>query len=126
MPTGTEIEIVWSFLGKIAAILGVIVAAIKAIQYLNSLTPAAKLELRVAENERKLNNDFEHLKAIDEKIAHLEKKTDDTQLQIKEVNEGIQRIGKSQISLLRHFVTGNGQKEMSEEADDLTAWFIDR
>lgn len=126
MPTGTEIEIVWSFLGKIAAILGVIVAAIKAIQYLNSLTPTAKLELRVAENERKLNNDFEHLKAIDEKIAHLEKKTDDTQLQIKEVNEGIQRIGKSQISLLRHFVTGNGQKEMSEEADDLTAWFIDR
>ena len=126
MPTGTEIEIVWSFLGKIAAILGVIVAAIKAIQYLNSLTPTAKLELRVAENERKLNNDFEHLKAIDEKIAHLEKKTDDTQLQIKEVNEGIQRIGKSQISLLRHFVTGNGQKEMSDEADDLTAWFIDR
>ena len=126
MPTGTEIEIVWSFLGKIAAILGVIVAAIKAIQYLNSLTPTAKLELRVSENERKLNNDFEHLKAIDEKIAHLEKKTDDTQLQIKEVNEGIQRIGKSQISLLRHFVTGNGQKEMSEEADDLTAWFIDR
>lgn len=126
MPTGTEIEIVWSFLGKIAAILGVIVAAIKAIQYLNSLTPTAKLELRVSENERKLDNDFEHLKAIDEKIAHLEKKTDDTQLQIKEVNEGIQRIGKSQISLLRHFVTGNGQKEMSEEADDLTAWFIDR
>lgn len=122
----SEIEAVWSLLGKFAAVIGVIVAAIKGLQFLNSLTPTAKLEIRVEDVEKKVRNDYEHLKAIDEKIEHLERKSDDTQLQIKEVNEGIQRIGKSQISLLRHFVTGNGQKEMADEADDLTEWFIDR
>ncbi len=122
----TELEVVWSFVGKLAAVVGVLVALVKGYQFLRSLTPISKLELRVGEAEQKLRNDYDHLKKIDEQIEHLEKTSDDTQLQIKEVNEGIQRIGKSQISLLRHFVTGNGQKEMADEADDLTEWFIDR
>lgn len=121
-----EISIAWELVGKIAAVIGVIVAIVKGVEYLNSLMPTTKLEKRVDGIEEKQKKDFEHLKAIDAKIEHLELQVTDTQTQIQEVNEGIQRIGKSQISLLRHFVTGNGQKEMADEADDLTEWFIDR
>lgn len=121
-----EISIAWELVGKIAAVIGVIVAIVKGVEYLNSLMPTTKLEKRIDGIEEKQKKDFEHLKAIDAKIEHLELQVTDTQTQIQEVNEGIHRIGKSQISLLRHFVTGNGQKEMADEADDLTEWFIDR
>lgn len=121
-----EISVAWELVGKIAAVIGVIVAIVKGVEYLNSLMPTTKLEKRIDGIEEKQKKDFEHLKAIDAKIEHLEMQVTDTQTQIQEVNEGIQRIGKSQISLLRHFVTGNGQKEMADEADDLTEWFIDR
>lgn len=121
-----EISVAWELVGKIAAVIGVIVAIVKGVEYLNSLMPTTKLEKRIDGIEEKQKKDFEHLKAIDAKIEHLELQVTDTQTQIQEVNEGIQRIGKSQISLLRHFVTGNGQKEMADEADDLTEWFIDR
>ena len=77
-------------------------------------------EKRIDGIEEKQKNDFEHLQRIDAKVEHLEIQVSDTQTQIQEVNEGVRRIGKSQISLLRHFVTGNGQKEMTDEADDLT------
>ena len=121
-----EINVAWDLIGKIAAIIGVIVAIVKGVEYLNSLTPTARLEKRVDVIDEKQKKDFEHLQRIDAKIEHLEIQVTDTQTQIQEVNEGIRRIGKSQISLLRHFVTGNGQEEMIDEADDLTEWFIDR
>ena len=54
----------------------------------------------------------------------MENKLGDTNMEIEHVNEGIQRIGISQISLLRHLVTGNGQKDLEKEADDLTEFFI--
>lgn len=122
----SEISVAWELVGKIAAVIGVIVAIVKGVEYLNSLMPTTKLEKRIDGIEEKQKRDFEHLKAIDAKIEHLELQVTDTQTQIQEVNEGVRRIGKSQISLLRHFVTGNGQKEMTDEADDLTDWFIDR
>ena len=122
----SEIGITWDLFGKLAAAIALIAGFIKGVQYLNSLTPTAKLEMRVTNVENKQKNDYEHLKELDSKVESLEQKSDDAQLQIKEVNEGIQRIGKSQIALLRHFATGNGQKEMADEAQELTEWFIDR
>lgn len=122
----SEISVAWELVGKLAAVIGVIVAIVKGVEYLNSLMPTTKLEKRIDGIEEKQKKDFEHLQRIDAKIEHLEIQVTDTQTQIQEVNEGVRRIGKSQISLLRHFVTGNGQKEMTDEADDLTDWFIDR
>lgn len=77
-------------------------------------------------NRGQSEKDFEHIKEIDRKIAHLEEKTDSTQKQIEEVNEGIKKIGRSQISLLRHMVDGNGVDKMRDEAEELTDFFIDR
>lgn len=122
----TEIEATWSLVGKIGAVLALIVAMIKGIQYLYSLSPSSKLEKRVDKVEEHLANDYEHLKDIDAKIERLTEKIERTDDELKLLNEGIQRIGKSQITLLRHFVSGNGQEEMKKEAEDLTDFFITR
>lgn len=121
-----EINTVWVFIGKVGVFLGVIVAIVQAVKYLAGLMPSTKLEHRVSEIEGKQKNDFEHLKEIDRRIEHLEQSVMDTQTSIKEVNEGIQRIGKAQISLLRHMIDGNGIDKMKEESDELTEWFIMR
>lgn len=121
-----EINTVWIFIGKVGVFLGVIVAIVQAVKYLVSLMPTTKLDNRVKEIEGKQANDYEHLKEIDRRIEHLEQTVNATQTQIKEVNEGIQRIGKSQISLLRHMIDGNGIDKMKEESEELTEFFITR
>ena len=121
-----EIEATWSLIGKIGAVIALIVAMIKGVQFLYSLSPSSKLEKRVDKLEEHLAADFEHLKEIDAKIQRLTEKVEATDGELKQLTEGINRIGKSQISLLRHFVSGNGQAEMQKEAEDLTEFFIDR
>ena len=122
----TEIEATWSLIGKIGAVIALIVAMIKGVQFLYALSPSSKLEKRVDKLEEHLAADFEHLKEIDAKIQKLTEKVEATDGELKQLTEGINRIGKSQISLLRHFVSGNGQEEMQKEADDLTDFFINR
>ena len=126
MVTASEIDAVWTVIGKIGVIVGVLVALIKGFQYLMSLTPTSKLEQRVKEIEEHDKNDFERLKNIEVTLDALESKITESDDKMKRIDEGVQRIGKSQILLLKHFVTGNGQQEMSREADELTAYFIDR
>lgn len=126
MVTASEIEAVWSVIGKIGVVVGVLVALIKGFQYLMSLTPTSKLEQRVLEIEKHDKNDLEKFKNIEVRLDALESKITESDDKMKRIDEGVQRIGKSQILLLKHFVTGNGQQEMSKEADELTAYFIDR
>ena len=126
MVTASEIDAVWTVIGKIGVIVGVLVALIKGLQYLMSLTPTSKLEQRVKQIEEHDKNEFERLKNIEVRLDALESKITESDDKMKRIDEGVQRIGKSQILLLKHFVTGNGQQEMSREADELTAYFIDR
>lgn len=126
MITGNEIEIVWSVVGKLGAILAVIVALMKGFEYLMSKMPVSKLEERVKAIEEHDKNDFEKLKKIELRLDSVENKLKESDDKISRIDEGIKRLGQSQILLLRHFATGNGQKEMAEEADSLTAYFIDR
>lgn len=126
MPTTNEIEVTWDLILKVAAIIGILVAIVQGARYLASLTPTAKLTQKVKEIEDFQKKDYEHLKEIDRKIESLEQKTNDTQAQIKEVNEGIKTLGRSQISLLRHMIDGNGADKMEKEVEDLTDFFIKR
>lgn len=121
-----DLEIAWSVVGKVGAVIAVLVAIIQGTRYLYSMAPSAKLEKRVDKLEEHLAKDFEHLKEIDAKIEKLSEKIERTDSELKQLTEGINRIGKSQISLLRHFVSGNGQEEMQKEAEDLTDFFINR
>ena len=122
----SDIEVFWSVVGKTAAIIGVLVALVQGIRYLYALMPSAKLETKMSEMQKHLETDYEHLKRHDDEIAKLNKKTDYTAKKLDEVNLGVQRIGKSQIALLRHTIDGNGIDKMQEEVNDLTDFFIDR
>ena len=114
-----EIEAVWSVVGKFAAILAVIVAIVKGVQYLNGFMPTTKLNERVTVVEKKQEDGLKRLE-------HLENQSDDMKRQMSEVSEGIRRIGRSQISLLNHSINGNGVEKMKEEVQDLTDYFIER
>ena len=121
-----ELNAFWEVVGKGAAIIGVMVAIIQGTRYLYSVTPTAKLEKRVEELEGSKNEDQRHLQRHDEEIKFLQDRTLQTENQIKDINEGIKKIGKSNISMLRHMIDGNGVDKMREEADDLTEFFINR
>lgn len=126
MITPDEINVVWSFVGKLGASLAVIVALIKSFEYLMSKMPVSKLEERVKAIEEHDKTDFERLAKIERRLDGVEDKLKESDNKINRIDEGVSRIGKSQILLLRHFATGNGQKEMAIEADELTEYFIDR
>lgn len=124
MPTATEVDITWELILKVAAIIGVLVAIIQGTKYLSSMTPTAKLTNRVNSIEELQKKDYEHLKDIDRKIESLEQKTNDTQRQIGEVNQGVKMLGRSQVSLLLHMINGNGVDEMTKEVEELTKYFF--
>ena len=117
--TLSELEVTWSVVGKFAAILAVIVAIVKGVQYLNGFMPTTKLDMRVKEVEKKQAD-------TDRRLEHLEAQSDEMKRQIGEIMEGIRRIGRSQISLLNHNINGNGIEKMKEEVEDLTDYFIER
>lgn len=121
-----EYEAFWSVIGQIAATLALVVGIIEGVKKIHKVMPSAKLEERVGSLEEKSQKDYEHLKKHDTELQALREKTDTTNEQLRLVNDGIQRIGKSQIALLRHTIDGNGIDKMREEADDLTEFFIDR
>ena len=123
---GQDLATVWSVFSIIGGALVLIVSVVKGVEYLFKLMPVSKLEERVKSIEEHDKNDFEHFKEIERRIEHIEQKLSDSDDKMNQIAEGINRLGKSQILLLRHFVTGNGQKEMTKEADDLTEFFIDR
>lgn len=117
--TWIELETFWSVIGKFAAVLAVVVAIVKGVQYLNGFMPTTKLDARVTAVEKKQEDGMKRLE-------HLESQSDDMKKQMNEVSEGIRRIGRSQISLLNHYINGNGVDRMKEEVEDLTDYFIER
>lgn len=121
-----DVESFWTVVGKGAAIIGVIVAIIQGIKYLYAETPTAKLEKKVEDIMKKMENDYVHLQRHDREILELQKKADSIDKQIRLVNDGITKIGKSNISILRHMIDGNGADKMKDEVKDLTEFFIDR
>lgn len=126
MVSADEVMAVWSFIGKIGVALGVIVAIIKGFEYLYKKMPVSKLEERVEKCEAHDRDDLKRLTDIEGRVGALEDKLETTKCEIEHINEGVRRLGTSQISMLRHLVNGNGQKDMEKEVDDLTEFFINR
>ena len=123
--TPTEIDALWSVAGKAGACLAAVVAFIKAVRYLFSLSPTSRLEIRVKRCEENLQKDFSHLERIDGEITEIKKSQQQYGDELHKAVKGINKIGTSQISLLRHMTDGNGVDEMRAEADDLTKFFIE-
>ena len=124
--TPNDMTAFWSVIVNVGVAVGVIVALIKGVQYLFELTPTADLKKRVTKIEEHDAKDLERFSNIESRIEDMERKLNDTDRNISHIDEGIQRLVQSQISLLHHLATGNGQKELLEEAENLSEYFISR
>lgn len=124
MTTPSEIEALWSALGKIGAMIVALGGFVKMAQYLLSLTPTSKLEIRVKKCEDNLQKDFNHFERLDNEIVEIKKSQQKYGDELQKAVNGINKIGTSQISLLRHMADGNGVDELRAEAEDLTKFFI--
>lgn len=124
--TPNDMTAFWSVIVNVGVAVGVIVALIKGVQFLFELTPTADLKKRVTKIEEHDAKDLERFSNIESRIEDMERKLNDTDRNISHIDEGIQRLVQSQISLLHHLATGNGQKELLEEAENLSEYFISR
>ena len=124
--TPNDMTAFWSVIVNVGVAVGVIVALIKGVQFLFELTPTAELKKRVTKIEEHDAKDLERFTSIERRIEDMERKLGDTDKNISHIDEGIQRLVQSQISLLHHLATGNGQKELLEEAENLSEYFISR
>lgn len=124
--TPNDMTAFWSVIVNVGVVVGVIVALIKGVQFLFELTPTAELKKRVTKIEEHDAKDLERFSNIESRIEDMERKLNDTDRNISHIDEGIQRLVQSQISLLHHLATGNGQKELLEEAENLSEYFISR
>ena len=124
--TISQIDATWILVGKILAILTVVVGLFKAVEYLWTKTPTAKIESRLETAEKRLEKGDKHFEELDNRIKKIEEQVSETQKQISEVNAGVKMLGKAEISLFRHFIDGNGVDQMKKEVKDLTDYFIER
>lgn len=121
-----ELTSFWAVVVNVGVAVGVIVALVKGVQYLFALTPTAKLEERVHKVEEHDAKDLERFMSIERRIDEMERKLNESDTKISHIDEGIQKLVQSQISLLHHLATGNGQKELLVEAEKLSEYFINR
>ena len=126
MVNPNELEVVWALVGKVGAGIALIAALIKGAQFLFSLTPTSRLEIRVKKCEQDLEKDLEHLEKHDAEIESVRKGQEGYKIGLEHAVKGINKIGTSQISLLRHMIDGNGIEEMKADAEDLTKFFIEK
>lgn len=124
--TAEQIDAAWILIGKVLAVLTVIVGLWKAVEYLWAKTPTAKIETRLNTAEKRLEAGDKHFKELDDRIKSIEEQVNQTQRQITEVNEGVKMLGKAEVSLFNHLINGNGVDAMRKEVKDLTDYFIER
>lgn len=124
--TAAQIDATWVLIGKALAVLTVIVGLFKAVEYLWAKTPTAKIENRLDTAEKRLEAGDKRFDELDRRIQSIEDQVSQTQKQISEVNEGIKMLGKAEVSLFNHLISGNGVDSMKQEVKDLTDYFIER
>ena len=124
--TASQVDATWILIGKALAFLTVVVGLWKAVEYLWSKTPTAKIETRLETAEKRLEKGDKRFDELDRRIQSIETQVGETQKRINEVNEGIKMLGKAEVSLFNHFINGNGVDQMKQEVKDLTDYFIER
>lgn len=124
--TASQIDATWVLIGKALAVLTVIVGLYKAVEYLWSKSPSYKLGTRLETAEKRLEAGDKRFDELDRRIKSIEAQVSETQKQIGEVNEGIKMLGKAEVSLFNHLISGNGVDSMKQEVKDLTDYFIER
>lgn len=124
--TASQIDATWVLIGKVLAVLTVIVGLYKAVEYLWSKSPSFKLGTRLETAEKRLEAGDKRFDELDRRIKSIEEQVNQTQRQITEVNEGVKMLGKAEVSLFNHLINGNGVDAMKQEVKSLTDYFIER
>jgi len=124
--TASQIDAAWILIGKVLAVLTVVVGIWKAVEFLWSKSPSYKLGSRLETAEKRLQLGDQKFDELDRRLKGVEEQVGKTQDQIKEVNEGIKMLGKAEVSLFNHLINGNGVDSMKKEVKDLTDYFIER
>lgn len=109
----------WQDLLMIAGAVGTIVAGVKGVQYLFSLTPTHKLQDTVTQHTVELKEHDEHLKRIDRKM-------DDTEEKLDKITSSLNALGIALATLINHEIDGNDTKKLTEVRDELFKQFIER
>lgn len=120
----------WQDMLMVAGAVGTIVAAIKGVQYLFSLTPTSKLQSQVEKHEERLAKDKTrlddhevHLQKIDIQVKQNDEKIDKMSA---EIRSSINTLGMALASLINHEIDGNDTKKLTEVRDELFKKFIER
>ena len=120
----------WEQLMVYLGYIAVVVAAIKGIQFLFSITPTGRLKEQVEKNTDNLDKDFKHLERVDIHLTEIDKKLleleERYQHEIKEVNGSLEMIGHSLTVMLTYMAEGDGVDKMKEQRDKLMEYFIKR
>ncbi len=117
VPTTNEVNVVWSFIQNLGAILLVIVGIMKSWEYLHSKTAVTKMQKVIDNHEERLIKDFNRLNKIEQKI-------DDTQEQIKEGKEVSRLILYAMQELLRSRIDNNDNKSEIEEVSQKISEYL--
>ena len=112
------------------AVIVAIVAGIKALQFLFSISPTGKLKAQVDANTKHLNEDFEKFKTIERRLNAIDHRLDEAEksrdAEVRGLTESLNIIGTSVASILNHMIDGNGVEEMKGERDRLIGHFINK
>ena len=112
------------------AVIVAIVAGIKALQFLFSISPIGKLKTQVESNTKHLNDDFEKFKTIEKRLNDIDDRLDKAEesrnAEVRGLTESLNIIGTSVASILNHMIDGNGIEEMKGERDRLIGHFINK
>ena len=123
MPTPQEINVLWSLVGKIGAIVAVVVALIKGVKYLRSQTSVAKLECKTADHDKALEMDRKHFERIDNHIGEIDNRINkmdkDRMAESKRINESLSMLRTSLSAMMNQMIDGNNKEQMIKERDEL-------
>ena len=114
MPAPIEAE-VWAVIGQWlvygASLTGAVMGIAQFVKWIHSKTTVAKLEQAVNEHEVKLRNDYNSIKALENRISSAEVDSEDT-------HKILQLLLASNNAILQSLINGNnteGLKKASEE-----------
>jgi cell division protein FtsL len=128
--TPQEFDVLWKVVIQTGAAVALIVAIIKGIQYLFSLTSVAKLQTKVTDQDNQLKKMEKHLSDIDCQINEMQ---ETREKESRVIDKSLKMLGVSLTAIINHMIdtsSPNENKENKEDMirvrDDMSNFFINK
>lgn len=116
----------WQDMLMVAGAIGTVVAGIKGVQYLFSLTPTSKLQGQVDKHSELLAKDKQRLDDHDLHLKQIDMRLEQTDSKLEEITSSINALGLALASIINHMIDGNDTKKLIDTRDELLKKFIER